>query len=318
MKHHLNGIIGIPILIQAIAKVQPSESKLTAIHADLCLLCLSAKMFKPALPYLEVDVTSIAITDDSAQDSKYFLLYYYYGGMIYAALKNYERALYFFEVAISTNAMAMSHIMLESYKKFILISLIVHGKVLSVPKYSSQAPTRYIKSLSMAYQDLATVYKTGNCEEVRNTVAKFREVFVRDTNMGLVKQVTATMVRKNIQKLTRTFLTLSLADVASRVILPGGAAEAEEYILSMIKSGEIFATINQRDGMVVFKDDPQKYDSPEMFLRVQKEMAVVMNLNKQIQKMEENIMLNLLYVKKSTINQNGDDNVNSTRSYETL
>ena len=31
-------------------------------------------------------------------DAKNFLLYYYYGGMIYTALKNYERALYFFEV----------------------------------------------------------------------------------------------------------------------------------------------------------------------------------------------------------------------------
>jgi len=30
-------------------------------------------------------------------DAKYFLLYYYYGGMIYAALKNYERAVFFFE-----------------------------------------------------------------------------------------------------------------------------------------------------------------------------------------------------------------------------
>ena len=31
-------------------------------------------------------------------DAKPFLLYYYYGGMVYTALKNYERALYFYEV----------------------------------------------------------------------------------------------------------------------------------------------------------------------------------------------------------------------------
>lgn len=49
--------------------------------------------------------------------------------MIYTANKNYDRALYFFEVAVSTPAIAMSHIMLESYKKYILVSLILHGKV---------------------------------------------------------------------------------------------------------------------------------------------------------------------------------------------
>lgn len=31
-------------------------------------------------------------------DAKDFLLYYYYGGMIYTALKDYEKALYMFEI----------------------------------------------------------------------------------------------------------------------------------------------------------------------------------------------------------------------------
>lgn len=62
-------------------------------------------------------------------DSKHFLLYYYYGGMIYTAMKNYDRALYFFEVVVTVPAMVVSHIMLEAYKKYILVSFILHGKV---------------------------------------------------------------------------------------------------------------------------------------------------------------------------------------------
>lgn len=62
-------------------------------------------------------------------DAKYFLLYFYYGGMIYLAVRNLERSLYFFEVAITTPAHAVSHIMLESYKKYILVSLLLHAKV---------------------------------------------------------------------------------------------------------------------------------------------------------------------------------------------
>jgi hypothetical protein len=31
-------------------------------------------------------------------DARHFLQYYYYGGMIYTALKKYDRALYFFEI----------------------------------------------------------------------------------------------------------------------------------------------------------------------------------------------------------------------------
>lgn len=65
----------------------------------------------------------------SSFDAKYFLLYYYYGGMIYLAVRNLERSLYFLEVALTTPAHAVSHIMLESYKKFILVSLLLHAKV---------------------------------------------------------------------------------------------------------------------------------------------------------------------------------------------
>lgn len=44
--------------------------------------------------------------------------------------------------------------------------------------------------------------------------------------------------------------------------------------------------------MVVFKDDPQKYNTPEMFLKIQEDIVKVMELQKQILKKEEAIMLN--------------------------
>lgn len=47
--------------------------------------------------------------------------------------------------AITTPAMAVSHIMLESYKKYILVSLILLGKVQQLPKYTSQIVGRFIK-----------------------------------------------------------------------------------------------------------------------------------------------------------------------------
>lgn len=224
---------GIEILRRAIRKIQLFDSQLTSIHADLCQLCLLAKCFKPALEFLDIDVTGIS-QEGGQFDSKYFLLYYYYGGMIYTALKNYDRALYFFEVCITTPAMAVSHIMLEAYKKYILVSLILHGKTLNLPRFTSQVVHRFIKPLSQSYHDLANAYLTNSCEEVQSIINKYQELFVRDHNMGLVKQVLTFLYKKNIQRLTKTFLTLSLSDVASRVQL-SGPADAEKYILNMVR-----------------------------------------------------------------------------------
>ncbi|KAH8319490.1 hypothetical protein KR067_011754 [Drosophila pandora] len=320
-------VLGIRILSRAIDQIRQMDTQLTPIHADLCLLSLKAKNFSVVIPYLDADITDISTVaaecktqqqqpnqhTDANNDAKYFLLYYYYGGMIYTALKNYERALYFFEVCITTPAMAMSHIMLEAYKKFLMVSLIVEGKIAFIPK-NTQVIGRFMKPMANHYHDLVNVYANSSSEELRIIILKYSEAFTRDNNMGLAKQasishllirVATSLYKRNIQRLTKTFLTLSLSDVASRVQL-SSAAEAERYILNMIKSGEIYASINQKDGMVLFKDDPEKYNSPDMFLNVQTNISQVLELVKQINKMEEEIILNPLYVKKALGSQDDD------------
>ncbi|XP_015042639.2 COP9 signalosome complex subunit 3 isoform X1 [Drosophila pseudoobscura] len=312
-------ILGIKIMARAVDQIRQIDSQLTPIHADLCLLSLKAKNFNLVLTYLDGDITDISTaaaecktqqqqqsqhTVDANNDAKYFLLFYYYGGMIYTAVKDYDRALYFFEVCITTPAMAMSHIMLEAYKKFLMVSLIVEGNIAFIPK-NTQVIGRFMKPMASHYHDLVNVYANSSSEELRILILKYSEAFTRDSNMGLAKQVATSLYKRNIKRLTKTFLTLSLSDVASRVQL-SGAAEAERYILNMIKSGEIYASINQKDGMVLFKDDPEKYNSPDMFLNVQTNITQVLDLVKQINKMEEEIILNPMYVKKALGSQEDD------------
>lgn len=50
---------GIEVLAKAITKLQMFDSQLTSVHADLCQLCLLAKCLKPALKFLDVDITAI-------------------------------------------------------------------------------------------------------------------------------------------------------------------------------------------------------------------------------------------------------------------
>ncbi|KFM81884.1 COP9 signalosome complex subunit 3, partial [Stegodyphus mimosarum] len=287
---------GISLLCKAILKIQLFTSQLTSIHADLCQLCLLAKCMKPALQFLDIDITDIS-KENGNYDTKHFLLYFYYGGMIYTALKNYDRALYFFEVVITTPSMAVSHIMLEAYKKYILVSLILYGKVPNLPKLTSQVVARFIKPLSQPYHDLAVAYSSNSPVEVRNAISKHTDIFIRDNNMGLVKQCVSFLYKKNIQRLTKTFLTLSLSDMANRVQL-SGPAEAEFYVLKMIEDGQIFASINQKDGMVVFLDNPEKYNTPGMFQYVEDEMKRCILLDEKLKQMDQDIIINPKYIQK--------------------
>ena len=58
-----------------------------------------AQSFSAVLPILDIDITKIS-REDEHFDPCSLLLYYYYGGCIYLAVKQFEKALYFFEVCI--------------------------------------------------------------------------------------------------------------------------------------------------------------------------------------------------------------------------
>lgn len=58
------------------------------------------------------------------------LEYFLYGAMVYMILKDWEKALHFLTVVVSCPVVnSVSTIMVEAYKKWILINLLKNGKV---------------------------------------------------------------------------------------------------------------------------------------------------------------------------------------------
>lgn len=56
-------IQGIKVLAQAVDKIRLFDSQLTPVHADLFQLSLCAKVFNPALKFLDIDITAISTTE---------------------------------------------------------------------------------------------------------------------------------------------------------------------------------------------------------------------------------------------------------------
>lgn len=281
-------VSGIHLLGTAIIKFQQHRFQLTPLHSDFCLLCLDSLCLNPALAFLDNDYTEIRTSDDKDDDAKRVLLFYYYGGLIYTALKKYERATFYFEVVLTVPATVVSPIVQETFKKFLILKILLDGKLQDniLPRYTSQCIARHRKSIAQPnYHKFAQEYATLNYEQINRLVTTCSAQFERDENMGLIKQCLTLIHRRNMQRLTKTFLTLPLRDVATYVGL-ASEKEAEMYILNMIDDGEISATINQKEGMVIFRDNAEKYDSVSVFQRLQDDMATTMTLIKTLKKME--------------------------------
>ncbi|OAY67040.1 COP9 signalosome complex subunit 3, partial [Ananas comosus] len=282
---------GVAPLRTAIRKLQTSSEQLTTIHSDFLLLCILAKSYKTGLSILEDDILEV----DQPRDLFSITI------MAYGAKENLKfwlRCKWNNATHVVTAPMTtLNAIAVEAYKKYILVSLILNGQVPSFPKYTSSTAQRNLKNHTQPYIDLSACYASGKYSDLEAFIQSNVEKFQSDNNLGLVKQVLSSLYKRNIQRLTQTYLTLSLQDIANAVQLKT-PKEAEMHVLRMIQDGEIFATINQKDGMVSFHEDPEQYKTCEMAEHIDSTIQRLMALSKKLRSIDEQISCDPAYVSK--------------------
>ncbi|CAG8793852.1 13523_t:CDS:2, partial [Racocetra persica] len=162
---------------------------------------------------------------------------------------------------------------------------------------------RSIKNQCQAYQDYASAFESLNVKRLRNEFNKCSETFRKDGNFGLVKQTLDAIYRRKIQQLTQTYLTLSLVDIADTIGLEGREAPkvAERYILQMIESREIFATISHSDqgGMVSFHDDPDMYNTSNTIVKLEEQISKATKVSDRVIQTDRLIGCSREYLVKS-------------------
>ncbi|GLC41581.1 hypothetical protein PLESTB_000699900 [Pleodorina starrii] len=244
---------GVLPLRSAVRALQPRPEVLTPLHGDLFQLCLLSRCYNAACCVLDDDILDVAPQQTGCIPTDLFL-YCYYGGMLCIGRKQYPRALELLLQAVTAPAVAGNAIVAAAYKKYVLVCLIHAGGLLHLPKYTSSCVRHVIDSEARPYNELASAYASRNADRLRRVADQHTATFAADNNLGLVRQVVASLAVRSIQRLTQTFLTLSLTDIAAHAGLPG-AEEAEARILRMVAAGQIHAKIDGRTGMVRFADE---------------------------------------------------------------
>jgi COP9 signalosome complex subunit 3 len=297
-KEYIKGILP---LRRAIEAIRPTQASITPQHYMFVVLCVLAKAYPYAAPVLDQDAYNIE-PEQTQLESRDVRLYLYYGGVAYCGLKQWTKAIDFFKAVISAPAIVPSAIMVEAYKKYVLASLLAHGQVDSVPRYTTSALLRHLKQLCAPYDELATAYQTHSTDDLHKCAESNHEAFVKDATMGLVKQVIQSLYRRNIQRLTRTYITLSLDDISKNVKLTN-KEEAERFVLECISRGEIFASVSQKDGMVSFNESPEQYDTNITLRDLDEKLHHTMSLTATLQEVDEQVALSQKYIEKTLVSE---------------
>jgi len=226
-----SAVRGVYALKTAVAKIGgTSPHILTPVHSDFALIALKAKHYDVAAKVLSIPIFEVDSKNGlNAQD---YLQFHYYAGMIFIGVKEFEKALESFQMTLIIESQVLSAIQIAAYKKYILVSVLVHGEVLEITERLSNTLPFVIKNcrrLANPYIELSRAFKKGP-EMIQKVIAEFATEIAADGNFGLAKQIQKAVVRRNIQRLTSTYVTLSLEDIAKRAKLPS-PAEAEEHVL---------------------------------------------------------------------------------------
>jgi len=169
-----------------------------------------------------------------------------------------------------------------------------HGEAAGMPKYTALVLQRHVKDSIGPYVEFGETFGSKRLSKLRASLVKNSETFARDHNLGLAKQCVQALVRRRIRRLTRTYLTLSLEQIASDAEL-SGVKEAECYITLMVSNGEISAAIDGIKGMVHFTERDESYDSSATLRLMEENLRRTIELSSRLVDMNGKLAVDQSY-----------------------
>ncbi|KAL2811158.1 signalosome subunit 3 [Aspergillus granulosus] len=268
---YMKAVLALKVIRDALERLSPSEI-FTSTHLLLVKLALRSSSYTYALPitdqllyhfptdtehvhheYLlcsEHAPSAALVTEASGISSKLsyrdHLQYFLYSAMIYMALKKWDQASHCLNAVIaSPTANAVSKIMVEAYKKWILASLLGYGKIPSTSKMIAPHVIRVYQSLARPYISLAEAFEKGDLQKMSTEVDLGQHIWQADKNTGLVSQLFEAYEKFVIVKLGRTFSALTMADVLQRTSSSSkNPHDTEEFVASLVMSNELRASLS--------------------------------------------------------------------------
>jgi hypothetical protein len=177
----------------------------------------------------------------------------YYLVVVHAVCRRYKQALRHCRLALAVPSSSLSDVAVAVYRKFLLLSLLHTGALPAHPRIASYTASR-LKAYAAEYVEFGKAFAAANFDDARKLAASHRTLFLEHANLGLVERLLTALPRRKIASLTSSFLSLSLADLAARARLPGGAPEAERVLADMAADGAVPAKIDARAQTVRFAE----------------------------------------------------------------
>ena len=197
-------------------------------------------------------ITSTSGLAPSKLKHQELLEYFFCCGMAYIGLRNWESAQECLENAVTYPAKdgAVSKIMVEAYKKWIIVGLLFEGKQLQLPKSVGRESGRLYHTLAKPYETVAQLFETATASRLKAEIDSGSRIWQDDFNTGLMLHLLAAYQKYQIRNLANIYSKISIPEITNQTMsaetgnkLPSAHA-VETLVQSMITEGILNATMS--------------------------------------------------------------------------
>jgi COP9 signalosome complex subunit 3 len=183
----------------ALLRLDPSGETFTSLHLPYLQICLEMALYAEALPVLDRAIYNFPATTSSNLDGQYLCSegrdssayitykselttqihyrqvqeYYLLGGIIYLALgpRRYEDARLCFEmVLMSPTQNVATGFMLEAYRKWLLLGVLIDGKSPDIPKGVAPTASRVLQAAAKPYLALTAAFEQKEVAKLKGEI----------------------------------------------------------------------------------------------------------------------------------------------------
>ncbi|KAF2671069.1 hypothetical protein BT63DRAFT_207086 [Microthyrium microscopicum] len=310
----------------AILRLQPENETLTSFHLPLLQLCLETKHYQEALPILDKIIFNFPTSNphnldsdypcsDHQDSSGYITLksgltspvqyrniheYFLLGGMIYTALgrKRWDEAMLYFEyvMCVATQNVATGY-MLEAYRKWLLLGVLLTGKTPAIPRIANSAAMRTIQTASKHYVALVAAFHNSDVSKLKAEINVGLTQWDEDGNLGLALELTSAHRRFYIINLQKTYSRCYISQLDEE----GNSDLAMKVAHTLIEDGNLNAVIEYHNGKPTIEFFPNS-KGPLAKSEEQFQESVVQKLDKikalmeRVKRVEQKVMLSPEYI----------------------
>ncbi|KAG5981094.1 hypothetical protein E4U55_003308 [Claviceps digitariae] len=259
-----SALAAVELLAAVILRIDSTGSLFTSTHLMLAQLAYNSNSIESGLPVLDRDILfyphsmntkeNSVLCDPSLPTTSYIstqtgltdqititmvLEYNHLRGLMYTSKRDWIKAKEAFEQVIShpVKDRVVSKTMLDSYKRWVLVTLLGHGRASALPPYTTATAQSSYKISGRTYSNVAENFTLLDAEVLKSQIQENASVWEEDGTSSLLQEVLSSYQKWQIVGLRQTHERVEIAMVRQMTVSAetGARLKDDDAILTLIR-----------------------------------------------------------------------------------